>query len=168
MHSVDHGISDVPQREVIGETNAGFTPQVMAPRFPGPIPQIPEQKMSVDLSELKLGTHIAMGDTITGELTCSAGVRVSGKVIGSITCNSGAIVIDQSGVVTGSVNAKEEIFIDGAVGSNDGTGGSRVCSPGLVTLCPNAVVTADVEYGRLVTYGESTLNGTLRKISTSR
>ena len=61
------------------------------------------------------------------------------------------------------------MFIDGKVGVESGDGNrSKVTSPGVVALMNNAVVNADIEYGKLATYGDMTHNGNSRKIQTSR
>lgn len=125
-------------------------------------------KINIDLEHEKVRSHIAHGDEFVGNLNCSAGVRISGTIRGDVTCATGAVVVESGGLVTGSVNGKENIFINGRVGEDGGDAAVKVCTPGLITLMDEAVVHANIEYGRLATYGDMTHNGTCRKIQPTR
>jgi cytoskeletal protein CcmA (bactofilin family) len=116
----------------------------------------------VDYAAENIRTHIAEGDEVVGELKCSAGVRISGLVNGGINCPNGTIVIDKTGRVMGPMTASGKILIDGTVGGDNSS--VSISTPGLVALMNNAVVNADIQYGKLATYGDMTHNGSSRKL----
>lgn len=110
-------------------------------------------------------THIGAGDEFTGEFKVSKGIRVSGTINGSITSAGGLIYIEKGAHVTGSVTGTDAIIIDGKVGSDGGSDQVKVSTPGLLVLQNDANVTADIEWGKLSTYGDMSHNGHSKKIS---
>lgn len=127
-----------------------------------------EPVIQIDLDKEKVRSHIAEGDEFIGDLKCATGVRISGKVQGSVTCATGAVVIEKSGFVSGSISGQEKVFIDGRVGAEDSQEKVKITSPGMIVLMNDANVNADLEYGKLATYGDMTHNGSSRKIQTNR
>lgn len=126
-------------------------------------------KFNIDLDAEKVRSHIAEGDEFNGDLKCRTGIRISGVVRGSVTCESGAVVVEQTGHVTGSIRGNEKVFIDGKVGEEGSQGDAvTITTPGLISLMDNAVVNANIEYGKLATYGDMNFNGSSRKIQPTR
>lgn len=125
--------------------------------------------LHIDLDKEKVRSFLAEGDEVTGDLRCSTGICVAGTVRGSVHCETGAIVIEKSGHVTGSLSGTEKILIDGRVNCADGqqTGSVQITTPGLVALFNHAIVNADIEYGKLATYDDMTHNGRCRKMGVS-
>lgn len=122
-----------------------------------------DARLTVNLVEHNVRSHIADGDEFVGELRCKTGIRISGKVSGSVSCESGAVVVEKTAHVTGSITAKDHVFIDGRVG-DEGTAPVEIQSAGLVALLNNANIVGNVTYGKLATYGEMTINGSVSKM----
>lgn len=125
-------------------------------------------KFHIDLDAEKVRSHIADGDEFIGDLNCRTGIRISGVVRGSVSCESGAVVVEQTGHVTGSIRGNDKVFIDGKVGEEGGQGEVKIITPGLISLMDNAVVNANIEYGKMATYGDMIFNGSSRKIQPTR
>jgi|ERR1035437_163406 cytoskeletal protein CcmA (bactofilin family) len=125
-------------------------------------------QITIDMDAEKVRSHIAEGDEFVGDMNCKTGVRISGTVRGSVKCETGAVVLESTGHVTGSIVGQDKIFIDGKVGNEEGDPGTKITSPGLITLMTNAIVNADIEYGKMATYGDMTHNGNSRKIQPTR
>ena len=96
-------------------------------------------------------------------------MRVAGIVRGAIACAAGAVVIEKTAHVTGSITGREKIFIDGTINGQGAEGGEavKISSPGLIALFNHAVVNADIEYGKLATYDDMTHNGSSKKMTAS-
>ncbi|ABD72001.1 hypothetical protein Rfer_4315 (plasmid) [Rhodoferax ferrireducens T118] len=124
--------------------------------------------IKIDLEAEKVHSHIAEGDEFIGELKCRTGIRICGVVRGSVNCETGAVVLESTGHVTGSIKGQEKIFLDGKVGEEGGQDAVKVSTPGLIVLMNSSVVNADIEYGKMATYGDMTHNGNSRKIQPSR
>jgi hypothetical protein len=94
---------------------------------------------------------------------------VKGVVRGSVICQGGTVLIENGGHVTGSIESKGSIFINGQVGtSGEIEPRVRIATTGGVFLMDTAVVHADIEYGKLGTFGDMELNGVARKINSPR
>ncbi len=152
MTNSSHNISDI--------TSA-------TPRYPMVAADEPPA-IKIDLDAEKVRSHIAEGDEFVGELKCRTGIRISGVVRGSVNCETGAVVLESTGHVTGSIKGQEKIFLDGKVGEEGGQDAVKVSTPGLIVLMNNSVVNADIEYGKMATYGDMTHNGNSRKIQPTR
>ena len=124
-----------------------------------------EGVIDIDFEAEKVKSFLAEGDEFIGELKCATGIRISGKVSGSVICKTGAIVLEKTGVVTGSIQGSDKIFIDGTVGSAEGAERVKIISTGLITLMNHCVANADIEYGKLATYGDMTHNGSCKKLA---
>lgn len=126
--------------------------------------------VKLDLDAEKIRSFIADGDEIQGNLVCKTGICISGTINGDVTCESGAIVVLASGRVKGNLTGKEKVIIDGGVGDSNSLdqNPTRITTPGMVVLQTNAVVNANIEYGKLATYGDMTHNGSSRKINPAR
>ena len=122
-----------------------------------------EEGIRIDFEAENIRTHIAEGDEVCGDLKCGAGARISGLVHGSVTCPNGSIVVDKTGRVMGALVATGKIFVDGVVGEEGAS--VTISTPGLVALMNNAIVNADIQYGKLATYGDMTHNGNSRKLA---
>lgn len=120
-------------------------------------------RLSINLIEMNVRSHLAEGDEFIGELRCKTGIRISGKVTGSVSCESGAVVVEKTAHVTGSITAKDQVFIDGRVG-DEGNTPVEIQSPGLVALLNNSNIVGNVTYGKLSTYGEMSINGSVSKM----
>lgn len=128
---------------------------------PSPLPSVP----GVDLTGEVMRTFIAEGDVFTGNITAKNGIRVCGELHGDIECEKGTVLIQSGAYVSGSIRAAEKVFIDGRVGAADSDTPVTVHTPGHLFLLDKAVVNAAAEYGKLGTYGDTTLNGTMKKIA---
>lgn len=128
---------------------------------PTPLPSVP----GVDLTGEVMRTFIAEGDVFTGNITAKNGIRVCGELHGDIDCQKGTVLIQSGAYVSGSIRASEKVFIDGRVGAADSDTPVTVHTPGHLFLLDKAVVNAAAEYGKLGTYGDTTLNGTMKKIA---
>lgn len=127
---------------------------------PTALPSVP----GVDLSGEVMRTFIAEGDVFTGNITAKNGIRVCGEVHGDIHCEKGTVLVQSTAYVSGSIRGTEKMFIDGRVGSADAETPVTVHTPGHLFLLDKAVVNASAEYGKLGTYGDTTLNGTMKKL----
>ena len=126
-------------------------------------------ELSLDLEAEKVRSFVAEGDEFVGDLHCQFGVRVAGIVRGAIACAAGAVVIERTAQVSGSITGREKIFIDGTINGQGVEGGEtvKISSPGLIALFNHAVVNADIEYGKLATYDDMTHNGSSKKMTAS-
>jgi cytoskeletal protein CcmA (bactofilin family) len=119
-----------------------------------------EPSINIDPKEVR--SLLAEGDEFIGDVKAACGIRVAGKITGNLESRSGVIVIEKTGVVTGSVRGSDRVYVDGRVGEEGQA--VQIHSPGTVTLMGNCIVNADIEYGRLATLGDMTHNGSSRKI----
>ncbi len=136
----------------------------------GELPSKTFADVHLDLEGELVRSYIADGDVVEGNLVLRTGVRIAGVVRGNVRCESGAIVVEQSGVVHGSLSGEGRILVDGTVNPDGSMGeGSasavQIRSPGMIAFFNNARVNADVEYGRLLTLDAMEHNGFSKRLA---
>ena len=108
-------ISDVPSR-------FGATPRAET---------LTSNIQGVDFSKEEMRTYINAGDEFEGNLVVKGGIRVKGVIRGSVRCEGGTVLVEQGGHVTGSIESKGSIYLDGLVGvESESEPRVKVCTPG--------------------------------------
>lgn len=129
----------------------------------------PTQTFEVDDEAEGIRSYLADGEVIEGSLRLKSGIRIAGMVTGRIHCESGAVIVEKTGVVTGGVEGKDKIIVDGTVGSEDAiectdTSKASISTPGLLAVMGTGRVYGCYQYGRIATYDDATIEGMGKKL----
>lgn len=107
-------------------------------------------------SQNRTDTLIGAGMRADGNITFSGLLRIQGDVLGDVSCDAdpqGALVVDGSGHVTGTIEAPH-VIISGRVSG-------PVHSTATVEILQGACVAGDVEYALLDIHAGGTIEGSL-------
>ena len=118
--------------------------------------------LKVDQAAENIMTYIAEGDVITGTLAVKGGARIAGMVTGSLICSDGSAVIEDTGVVNGSVSATKRVIIAGKVGHGEDDSTKDVSCPEDVIILGTGKVAGNVYYGNLATYDRGEISGRIQ------
>lgn len=129
----------------------------------------PTQTFAVDDEAEGIRSYLADGEVIEGSLRLKSGIRIAGTVTGRVHCDAGTVIIEKTGVVTGGVEGKDKIIVDGTVGSEEAlectdTSKASISTPGLLAVMGTGRVYGCYQYGRIATYDDATIEGMGKKL----
>jgi len=96
---------------------------------------------------------IAVGSTITGDISCTGVLKVEGQIDGSVR-QARQVMLAKDGAIRGNVTA-EEIVIGGVVDGN-------VTAADRLELQPTAVVNGDIATKSIVVMEGARINGSVK------